>query len=608
MIQFVKLGALGLASVAAISTALVVGGVVPPNRVAAITDGIPLLSRPDTASKPASPPSTETENSASDQDKSTATQPVEAAKVEAEPAETEQQPSDPKLPAFDILRLEPDGSLVVAGQSQPDLKVELLDSAGRSIGSDMARSGGDFLIVPDRELPPGDHVLRLVITSKDGRRLSSAETGVLRVPEPGKKDLLAMVTRENAPSRILSKPPQLQPDETPKGEEVEVAALSPQARKPASVVDAPTSDQAQTEDEPVIPSTQDETAAAEENALSTAEVTSPEAEVSAPEQDEISSGEQKQTATSTGERETASEPSVGQVDEPKQAEPSTEVAALAPAENPTAGDGDQSSPQVTIEAIEIEGDRLFIAGAVSPNRTVRLYMNGEPIGDARGTADGRFLLSRPYELRAGEHDVRVDVIGPSDGNVVARAAVQLLHEPQPAELAKAEPAPEPVSQSEATPAAQAGADESVAQLDSERVSAETEQTDEQAVQNTVTATEAATPSAASAKTSAVEDSASQATRDVAAVDDAQRQGIVPEKQLREPYRATRAPGDIIRTGSAVIIKPGDNLWRISRKTYGRGIRYTTIFQANRDQIRDPNRIYIGQIFKLPSAGLDTAIE
>ena len=56
---------------------------------------------------------------------------------------------------------------------------------------------------------------------------------------------------------------------------------------------------------------------------------------------------------------------------------------------------------------------------------------------------------------------------------------------------------------------------------------------------------------------------------------------------------------VIRTGSAIIIKPGDNLWRISRKTYGRGIRYTTIYNANRDQIRDPNRIYIGQIFKIP---------
>ena len=56
---------------------------------------------------------------------------------------------------------------------------------------------------------------------------------------------------------------------------------------------------------------------------------------------------------------------------------------------------------------------------------------------------------------------------------------------------------------------------------------------------------------------------------------------------------------MLKTGRAVIIKRGDNLWRISRKTYGRGIRYTTIYNANRNQITDPDRIYIGQIFKIP---------
>lgn len=63
-----------------------------------------------------------------------------------------------------------------------------------------------------------------------------------------------------------------------------------------------------------------------------------------------------------------------------------------------------------------------------------------------------------------------------------------------------------------------------------------------------------------------------------------------------------AEADALKTGSSVIIRGGDSLWRISRKTYGQGIRYTTIFSANRDQIRDPDRIYIGQIFKLPDGG------
>jgi nucleoid-associated protein YgaU len=49
----------------------------------------------------------------------------------------------------------------------------------------------------------------------------------------------------------------------------------------------------------------------------------------------------------------------------------------------------------------------------------------------------------------------------------------------------------------------------------------------------------------------------------------------------------------------VEVRRGDNLWRISRRAYGAGTRYSTIYEANSDQIRNPNRIYPGQIFVMP---------
>lgn len=52
--------------------------------------------------------------------------------------------------------------------------------------------------------------------------------------------------------------------------------------------------------------------------------------------------------------------------------------------------------------------------------------------------------------------------------------------------------------------------------------------------------------------------------------------------------------------STAIVSRGENLWRISRRTYGRGMRYTTIFDANQEQIRNPHRIYPGQVFVLPT--------
>ena len=60
-------------------------------------------------------------------------------------------------------------------------------------------------------------------------------------------------------------------------------------------------------------------------------------------------------------------------------------------------------------------------------------------------------------------------------------------------------------------------------------------------------------------------------------------------------RQKTEPGDNRR----LHVVRGDNLWNIARAHYGEGFRYTMIFDANKDQIRDPNLIYPGQVFSLP---------
>ena len=51
--------------------------------------------------------------------------------------------------------------------------------------------------------------------------------------------------------------------------------------------------------------------------------------------------------------------------------------------------------------------------------------------------------------------------------------------------------------------------------------------------------------------------------------------------------------------ATTIVSRGDSLWRISRATYGAGMRYAVVYKANRNQIRNPDLIYPGQIFVLP---------
>lgn len=60
------------------------------------------------------------------------------------------------------------------------------------------------------------------------------------------------------------------------------------------------------------------------------------------------------------------------------------------------------------------------------------------------------------------------------------------------------------------------------------------------------------------------------------------------------------PEHILEPGSRYVVQPGNSLWRIARRTYGEGLKYWIIYHLNRNQIRDPDLIYPGQIFALPT--------
>ncbi|MCH5192174.1 MAG: LysM peptidoglycan-binding domain-containing protein [Oscillospiraceae bacterium] len=47
------------------------------------------------------------------------------------------------------------------------------------------------------------------------------------------------------------------------------------------------------------------------------------------------------------------------------------------------------------------------------------------------------------------------------------------------------------------------------------------------------------------------------------------------------------------------VKSGDTLWGIAKKYYGNGAQYTRIYEANKNKIKNPNLIYVGQVFTIP---------
>jgi nucleoid-associated protein YgaU len=69
-------------------------------------------------------------------------------------------------------------------------------------------------------------------------------------------------------------------------------------------------------------------------------------------------------------------------------------------------------------------------------------------------------------------------------------------------------------------------------------------------------------------------------------------------RIEVPFQRDRVAEGAVVDGRTVV-QPGSNLWRIARRAYGQGVRYTVIYQANREQIRDPRLIYPGQMFQVP---------
>ena len=47
------------------------------------------------------------------------------------------------------------------------------------------------------------------------------------------------------------------------------------------------------------------------------------------------------------------------------------------------------------------------------------------------------------------------------------------------------------------------------------------------------------------------------------------------------------------------VEKGDTLWGISKKHYGNGAHYNEIFEANRPMLSDPDKIYPGQVLRIP---------
>jgi nucleoid-associated protein YgaU len=493
------------------------------------------------------------------------------AEPKADTASTELKPLI--VPTFDVLRVEPDGTAVIAGRAEPEARLDVNDQAV-TVATTSVDKAGEFVAIIDKPLAPGDHQLVLKATATDGRTVISEEIATVSVPENKTGELLAMVTKPGEASRLMALPNVNQKTKT------ERVALS--ANETVTVPQASTT-----------------------------------------------------TALSTTTPATA----------PAAAAPADTQVATAPVPQAPAG-AVTEKPALQVSAVEIEGDRIFVAGIAKPGAKLKGYADNTVIGETLAGADGHFVIDGTVPLAIGAHRIAVDQIGPN-GQVIVRVEV---------------PFNRPAGDQVAAVASPLSGNAGLAQIDGgafDRLRNEVSRgfdllqklyangatpSDEQvaaARSSTVIAlrslTEYRLPAGADETTRMIADNTVREAASALSSLDALPRDVnsVGTKLGSIGEMIARAVGPILPNGTvaplpaaaaqaqvqagartiaqapltqseaaSVIIRRGDTLWQISRRVYGgQGVRYTTIYLANQDQIANPDVIQPGQIFGVPKEAL-----
>lgn len=502
-------------------------------------------------------------------------------------------PADTSKPSFDVVGVEPTGETVVAGRSDAGAIVALTAN-GEVVGKSIANEAGEWTIILDEPLKPGDYDVGLEVHDQSGDLISGSEERVaVSIPQGGKEQPLVVLNSPDGPSDILQKPEAATSDavvdasatgteKEPKAEETVVAAAQPSAEQNNAAADTapnetkvsetssagegsaketgtaaaasaaqPEKEQVQTEtaaagdsaatsEEKAVaagapadtaePAKADDTATGNTQSAAASEESAPQTAAGEQPQETAAiksgqGGQPSETPAAATSASVATEPAAAS-SEPETSESETQVAA-APAAKPankapeSKGDASVSSdqaqdetPSVTVEAVESEKDKVYVAGTGDPGSSVRVYVGDDYQGEAKVGSSGKWLVEGSKNVAEGNVEVRADMIGNDGSTVDARAAVVF----------------------------------------------EKEQDQQIVLTKVVVSGSGSSPGT---------------------------QGANVQKALPQ-----------------VIIRKGDNLWRISRRLYGDGVRYTTIYQANKGQIRDPDLIYPGQVFLTPENDLN----
>ncbi|MDP4070904.1 hypothetical protein IMCC1909_13890 [Rhodobacteraceae bacterium IMCC1909] len=495
----------------------------------------------DTAKPPA-------QDTASAPDSATAEAAPEETASESQSAEagtdTPAEPLSSKLlaPKFDVVRIEDDGSALIAGQADGRGHVILSVNGVEQAEARADLSGtGQFVIFAFIPSTGDQQSLKLHLYAEDGSGpVVSAQTVFV------------------APATAVA----TATDSTAAPVQEEVTASESPATAVATATDSTAA--------PV----QEEVTASESPATAVATATD---STAAPVQEEVTASESPDTAA---EIETAST-DVATPEANADKAPATVILADEDGVRVLQdGAPNAAKPAVTIDTISYSsnGD-VILGGRGQAGNFVRIYLDNQFLATSKIAADGYWALELS-DIEPGIYTLRVDELNAA-GDVVSRAETPFKREAaeELAELMAAGTEPdEPSAEGPSESAAEAKV------VDAEELaSVEPEAADDPQPEQFVTQEE-------------VNVQAEVAEPNPQGEQSSDGRSLAVEGQPANTASVLRTPSKKFRVRT---VQPGSTLWAIAKESYGAGIEYFKVFEANKERIRDPDLIYPGQVFEIP---------
>jgi nucleoid-associated protein YgaU len=315
--------------------------------------------------------------------------------------------------------------------------------------------------------------------------------------------------------------------------------------------------------------------------------------------------------------ETAAVPATGTTDDTTAVPTTTEPAATSttPAAEPPAAD----KPAFDVVRVDSQGG-MVIAGRATPGSEITVTSDGAVVGTTTADDRGEWVLLPSAPLKSGNHSLDLSAKTP-DGKTVAADSQVLMVVPEPAATVAGAAAPKSETLAVLVPQGEGGGSQ-VLQAPSTSSATTTEA--EPGVSLSLDTIDYDDTGRVTVGGRAAAGGTIQAYLDNqlvgAAVADGSNHWLLPlpmtidtqphtlridqvgtdgkvVARVESPFQ--RAETVVLAKDQTFIVQPGNSLWRIARRSYGEGLRYTVIYEANKDQIRNPDMIYPGQVFVLP---------